>query len=79
MLVVMQMQQPAQSPGVDSRPSSTGLHPRTAAALAYLAGPFSGALMPVQVQTTEGFSSDNFTISACPIVCAGAAPAASRR
>ena len=26
-------------------PSSTGLHPRTAAALAYLAGPFSGALM----------------------------------
>ena len=41
----MQMQQPAQSPGVDSRPSSTGLHPRTAAALAYLAGPFSGALM----------------------------------
>ena len=26
-------------------PSSTGLEPRTAAALAYLAGPFSGALM----------------------------------
>jgi uncharacterized membrane protein len=26
-------------------PSSTGLHPRTAATLAYLAGPFSGALI----------------------------------
>jgi uncharacterized membrane protein len=29
------------SPG----PSSTGLHPRTASALAYLSGPFSGALI----------------------------------
>ena len=28
-----------------SQLSSTGLHPRTAAALAYLAGPFSGALI----------------------------------
>ena len=30
---------------LDPRPSSTGLDPRTAAALAYLAGPFSGALL----------------------------------
>lgn len=31
--------------------------------------PFSGALMPVQIQTTQGFSNDNFTISACEIIC----------
>jgi uncharacterized membrane protein len=30
---------------MDPQPSSTGLDPRTAAALAYLAGPFSGALV----------------------------------
>lgn len=29
----------------EASPSSTGLSPRTASALAYLAGPFSGALM----------------------------------
>lgn len=29
----------------DGAPSSTGLDPRTASALAYLAGPFSGALV----------------------------------
>lgn len=31
--------------GTSNLPSSTGLDPRTASALAYLAGPFSGALM----------------------------------
>lgn len=40
------MQQPGDdSARIDPRPSSTGLDPRTAAALAYLAGPFSGALL----------------------------------
>ncbi|HET7698062.1 MAG TPA: hypothetical protein VFK57_20275 [Vicinamibacterales bacterium] len=33
------------APVLDSRTSSTGLDPRTASALAYLAGPFSGALL----------------------------------
>ena len=32
-------------PSVLGPPSSTGLHPRTASALAYLAGPFSGGLI----------------------------------
>ena len=40
------MQQPGDyGARLDPRLSSTGLDPRTAAALAYLAGPFSGALM----------------------------------
>jgi uncharacterized membrane protein len=30
---------------MESQPSSTGLEPRTASALAYLAGPFSGAMI----------------------------------
>ena len=34
-------------------PSSTGLDPRTASALAYLAGPFSGALV-LWAETTNG-------------------------
>jgi uncharacterized membrane protein len=34
-------------------PSSTGLDPRTASALAYLAGPFSGALMLFAESTSE--------------------------
>ena len=34
-------------------PSSTGLAPATAAALAYLAGPFSGALILLAEQTNE--------------------------
>ena len=39
------MPHPDPRPHVDLRQSSTGLDPRTAAALAYLAGPFSGALV----------------------------------
>ena len=34
-------------------PSSTGLDPRTASALAYLAGPFSGALMLFAESTSD--------------------------
>ncbi|HYT73550.1 MAG TPA: hypothetical protein VEL79_02275 [Vicinamibacterales bacterium] len=35
------------------RRSSTGLHPRTASALAYLAGPFSGALILLAESTSD--------------------------
>jgi uncharacterized membrane protein len=38
---------------VEEPPSSTGLDPRTASALAYLAGPFSGALV-LWAETTNG-------------------------
>lgn len=39
------MAEPAPKRGVMSEASSTGLEPRNAAALAYLAGPFSGVLI----------------------------------
>ena len=44
----------SRSEGRESRiPSSTGLEPRTAAALAYLAGPFSGALILFAESTND--------------------------
>lgn len=40
--------------------------------------PFSGPLMPVKIQTTQGFSNDTFTITVCPILCAGDRATSSR-
>ncbi len=37
----------------DSQPSSTGLNPSTAGALAYVAGPFSGALFLIVERTSR--------------------------
>ena len=43
--MIRESRTPSRGRGLADRASSTGLDPRTASALAYLAGPFSGALI----------------------------------
>jgi uncharacterized membrane protein len=64
----------------DSQPSSTGLRPATAGALAYVAGPFSGALFLVVERTSRSVRFHAWqallglgTLGALAVVCLGLA------
>ncbi len=64
----------------DSQPSSTGLRPATAGALAYMAGPFSGALFLIVERTSRSVRFHAWqallglgTLGALAVLCLGLA------